>query len=236
MTLQNLISYFILNHKRFIYGALLVLFSGLQAQAQTKKDTLKPQKPFAPQSFRIGVNIYPPVQLLFSPKYQSFELSAEYWQKRGYAFVGEAGYAQHTHNQGDFRVQGMYFRVGAEMGFWERQPLRRPLGAWQMGARFAFSSFNYNLKSEISSPYWGTAIFAEQRKGLFACWIEWHLSLRAKIGKRFLMGPMVKAKNLLYTPSNTLVGKLPEIVGFGIKRGLQGEIGYWIGFLLEKNK
>lgn len=216
-----------------MYG-LFFLFCINYLHAQDKKDTLQPKKPFAPQSIRIFTNIYLPAQLIFSDRFKSWEASIEWWQKKGYAFVGEVGYAQRTRNNGYYRTEGAYVRLGMEIGFWERQPNRRANGAWQMGGRLGFSSFDYTHQGTIANAYWGTAPFEDRRQGLWAFWAEWHLSLRAKIGKRFMMGPMVKLKTLLYSPSTTLTGKPPEVVGFGVRRGLQGEAGYWIGFILEK--
>ncbi len=229
--------YFTLNHNilnAYKYLAWLILYALLaltQVLGQNKKDTLLPKKPFAPTSIRIFTNIYLPAQQLFSNKFQSFEATVEWWQKKGYAFVGELGYAKRTRTENDYSVQGMYFRAGMELGFWERQPERRVNGSWQMGARLAGSSFSYANKSTVISPVWGNIVLQDKKQGLFCLWIEWHLSLRAKIGKRFMMGPMIKAKNLLYAPNTTLTGKPPEIVGFGVRRGLQGEVGYWVGVL-----
>ncbi|TAE17748.1 MAG: hypothetical protein EAZ95_05910 [Bacteroidetes bacterium] len=204
------------------------------AQEAKKKDSLKP---VAPSSVRILSNIYLPAHLFSSNKLtqlKSAEVSAEWWQKKGFAWVGEAGYAQRTRNGGTYNVQGTYLRLGIERGFWELQPARRALGAWQSGLRLAFASFQYQMQSEVISPYWGSIPFYDEQKGMFAMWAEWHTSLRARIGKRFMMGPMMRAKILLYAPKVTAVGKPPEIVGFGVRRGIQAEAGYWVGIWIGK--
>jgi hypothetical protein len=199
--------------------------------AQDKKDTLKPQ---APQSVRIFTNLYLPAQRFFSDKLLAFEASAEWWQKNGYAWVGEAGYSSRIRHNGAYEVNGTYLRLGIEKGFWELQPQRRAIGAWQSGLRLAIASFNYRNETAIGSGYWGSALLKDNSKGMFAFWAEWHTSLRAKIGKYFVMGPMLRVKTLLYSSATQLTKNPPEIAGYGIWRGMQAEAGYWIGIWLGK--
>lgn len=189
-----------------------------------------------PKSIRIFTNLYLPTQLFFSDKFKSGEASLELWQKHGKAWVGEIGYASRTRNNGDYRLRGSYLRLGYEIGFWEKQPARRALGAWQMGLRVCGSVAQSKIKSDLNivEPYWGKVTFMEEVRGIFSLWAEAHISLRARIGKRFLMGPMLKAKLLLLTPQSIFGNNPPEIVGFGVRRGIQGEAGYWVGFLLDR--
>lgn len=190
----------------------------------------------APPSIRLFTNLYLPAQLFFSDQFRAGEASVEVWQKNGRAWVGELGYAQRIRNNGNYNVQGTFLRIGREIGFWEKQPIRRALGAWQMGLRLCGSVAQYKIKSELNilSPYWGKYTVEAQTKGVFSLWAESHISLRARIGKRFMMGPLLRAKLLLITPKSIFGDNPPEIVGFGVRRTLQGEVGYWIGFLLEK--
>ena len=202
----------------------------MPAAAQAKKDSSK----LAPRSLRILTNIYLPAQLCFSNKFQSAEVSVESWQPKGWAWVGELGYASRTRNDGTYNVQGVFGRIGIEKGFWEKKPARRENGSWQTGLRLAFASFNYQNSAIVQSPYWGDIAFTDNQKGLFALWTEWHTSLRGRIGKRFFMGPMLRVKMLLLSSNNTFTTHPPEIVGYGVRRGLQAEVGYWVGIWLGK--
>lgn len=228
--LHSLIWYFISSHS---YAKVLSYQPVQQGrQGFVYLDTIKT----SPKSLRIFTNVYLPAQLFFSDRFRSGEASVELWQGNGKAWVGEMGYAQRIRNNGNYNLQGTYLRIGREIGFWEKQPARRALGAWQMGLRLCGSIADYKINTNVPilNPYWGTNTFETQQKGVFSLWAESHISLRARIGKRFMMGPMLKAKFLLISPKSIFGNHPPEIVGFGVRRALQGEAGYWVGVLLEK--
>ena len=215
---------------RYILSLSFVLWTFL-ALAQGKKsseDSLKMLRPSSVPSFRLGANLVAPVRTFLSKKYVGVELSAELWGKKGYALVAEGGYASRTRLDEDYQTRGIFMRLGFDYGFWSKNPIKNPLGTWQIGVRLCASSFNYEYRTVISNSYWTPLAINTSGRGKTALWLEVPFSLRAKIGKYLYLGPFLKTKLLLSASQDAILGKLADIPGYGISNTLQAEAGYWI--------
>lgn len=229
-----------MTHKKSIYIFLIKLLClvlcrstayGQDTLSTVQKDTLKPQQKRVPlqlSALRIGLDIAPIAQNLYTPSQEKYEGNAEISLNNRYMLGISAGGAQYKQDGSTYRYRsrGAYFRLGIDYNFWYKDK-NQAGGFATLGLHYGFGAFSHRLRAFSTPNYWqgGFDAISLEENNLNAHWLIIQGRLQGRVFKRWVIGPLARLQFLL-TSSETSQIDINTIPGFGLRRGARIELGY----------
>ncbi len=168
------------------------------------------------RGFSVSADVVGPVMMAVSD-YGQYEAAFHLNLKGKYFPVVEVGYgkADHTEEatQVTYKTAAPYFRVGVDFNVLKnKQDIYRLL----VGARYAFTSFKYDLSSPgVKDPVWGdTSPYAAEGVACSYHWLEAAVGVDVKIAGPVHLGWSLRYKQRLSANEGTL-GKSWYVPGYG---------------------
>jgi len=205
--------------KYFTSKALLFFFllpGGFQALGQAiVTDSIPKSQMIAPTMLRIGVDLIGAAHTAINENRDAWEVQAEVDIYR-YFITAEFGSEvnQFIREDYDYRSDGTYWRVGADINMIPREPFGSVLF---FGLRYANGTFDEDLSGTISDPVWGDILIDSSNENVKARWIEVVAGMKAKVWKNLYMGYILRLKASLKIKNESELQLDPyRIPGYGL--------------------
>lgn len=217
MTRQRNTSIFI--SRLAISIALLLLFA-LTSQAQRRNGGSKPVAAADTiplfRGFSVAVDLVGPV-MMAAGDYGQYEASAHLNLKDKYFPVVEIGYGKANHTEETtlltYKTGAPFFRIGADFNVLKN---KHDIYRLLVGARYAFSSFSYDLDSPgVTDPVWGgVSPYSAKNMKCSYHWIEVGAGVDVKLVGPVHLGWSVRYKQRVSSDEGPL-GKAWYVPGYG---------------------
>lgn len=206
----------------FIFFPLFILAQ--EPKKDTLQDSTKVREKLKIDGLRVGFDVVQPAITFLDKDIFQLEANSELIFNNKYFLCFDIGMAQIKRFGENYENKGTYFRIGADYNFWH-EDLKKTGGILAMGLRYAFANFQHQLAYEIENPYWNTPTSGEiSEKNLRVHWIELNFTMKARLFKNLVMGPVVHWAFRLNQPNSIL--PVNDIPGFGIFNGTRINVGY----------
>ena len=171
--------------------SLILLSSALYAQKLVyEPDTTKAR--FIPTGIRIGADAIGLTKSFVKDDYKQYEFQADIDFYR-YFFNVEYGRMERSliNTQGNYQLQGSYFRLGPDINFLYKDPDKSALF---FGLRYAFNNFSDQLTYTYTDAIYGDGEGTAANKDIKADWFELTTGMKVKILKVFWLGYTARFK------------------------------------------
>lgn len=223
---------------KYFLSSLLVLFMlGVQAQDKEKKEAADSVKRIQkPTGLRIGTDLIAIGKTLYDSPLTGWELNADVDFGRYYLAMDYGAWSRKDSlDNGYYKNDGRYFRVGVDVNFLLKDPDRN---MFFMGFRYGRSSYSEQLTYEFTADEFGEIQRELSNPDARASWGELTTGLRVKIWKYIWMGYTGRLK---FMPSTKNTGELEtwDIPGYGktsksVYWGFNYQVFFRIPFRKEK--
>lgn len=218
MTRQRTISTSILH---LAVSIVLLFMAAMPAGAQKSgkgngKTVQQPDTVALFRGFSVSADIVGPIMMAVSD-YGQYEAALHLNLKDKYFPVLELGYGKANHTEEStkitYKTSAPFFRIGADFNVLKN---KHDIYRLLVGARYAFTSFKYDLNSPgVNDPVWGgTSEYSATGMKCSYHWIEAGLSVDVKLAGPLHLGWSLRYKQRL-TANEGPLGKAWYVPGYG---------------------
>ncbi len=195
----------------------IFLFLPIALLAQ-EKDSVRNK--FLPTGIRLGTDAFALVRNTYDETFKGYELNADVDFYRYYLAVDYGSWGRtYVQDSSNYSNNGNYFRVGVDVNFLTKSPVKN---MFFLGMRYAHSSFSEDYSVIINDPLWGSSNEVFTNRNVPANWFELTSGLRVRIWKMFWMGYTIRYKFALS------MGDTPDLLPHDVPGyGLTNKNAYW---------
>lgn len=182
-----------------------LIFAVLPVNARGGKDDgeAKEEAPLYGGTY-VSLDLFNPVSHFLGTRFVQGEAAVDVNIKNAFFPVIELGYGGVSYDNGeglDYKSSAPYFRVGLNYNTMAKK-LRE--NHFYIGARYGFSAFKYDIRSNgLIDPVWSAPITYDRLgQKAFGQWIELVAGVRVQIKNNFMMGWSVRLKRMIGNVSN----------------------------------
>ena len=189
------------------------MLSAQQARAGSASDTVAEESSFSwrPAALRLGLDVSRLTTLVLEPDARFYELNTDLQFGRYFLAVDwGAGRQVREADQFNYRTEGSYFRIGADINF---IPENEDNNLLFIGLRYGRSFYNEQLNAQYDGPVFGPFSVSYDRP-LSARWVEGVAGMKARLWKGLFLGYTLRYKFGLKT-NNSEAFTSYEVPGFG---------------------
>ncbi|MEM9324027.1 MAG: DUF6048 family protein [Bacteroidota bacterium] len=168
---------------KFFFSTIFLLCAATSLWGQAPDSIPEDPYPWRPSFVRLGYDMAPAGQTIFSPNYFGQGLSAEI-DFNTLFLVTEAGYMDRKYPASNYSSNGYFFRVGVDANMIKYDQSKNVI---TFGVRYAGATFQQQLMTEASDDF-GQREIAVTQTGVQARWFEAGLGLKVRIWKELFAG------------------------------------------------
>jgi hypothetical protein len=154
------------------------------AQMKQKKDSVREKTKLT--AIRVGLDIINPIKTFSSTDFSGWEANADFELKNYYPVIEIGRWSRDVSlENGQYTNSGNYWRVGVDVNFLKKDPIKNMLF---FGIRYGRSAYDEKLAYTITTKEFDSVDKVLENRGLNSGWAEITTGLRVKIAGDFWMG------------------------------------------------
>lgn len=203
-----------------LFSLVFLLWAGAllaQNEPPADADTVEVKKlreKYEIVALRFGTDLIPVIKSFSTPGFSGWELNSDLDIGRYYISmdVGHLDRSYDIYGGSDYRTQGNYVKLGADVNFLKKDPDRN---MFFFGLRYGMSNFQESAQFVFTDPVYGAMTRPLSNNSVRGTWAELVTGLRVKVWKEFWMGFTARMK-VLPSVSGDQQLVTYEIPGYGV--------------------